>query len=346
MSYFLKLYKERIFSFLRDPLHLKKWMFPYFEADTPNRISARLGSGGYRWVGQEPRLDVHMFVQDMYSGIMPFTHIVGQGREFVARLESSDPQLTQLVAQGLTHRGYRNNLADSLTDFVRTCAQSLFVYGKCIYEIVIARDEVGKIAHLEFANVYPLSMVRLVGHYYQLIPWWVAKHSHVKVGIRRIPKDKILHIEFPRELGGRRKLKHIIRRLSSLSGETIPSFQMKALENYENTGFDLNKYTSTKYLEKAQLTKSLGWNQRGALENNILEYYSMYRRLNFSLSQAIIREHILDRLNQALIGSLLDLNTRIVVTGIPKSDDIRREFERLASGNLSFADLVKGTSLR
>jgi len=340
-----KFWKESILPFLRDPLFLSRWILPYRRENESNRISVRVGSGGYRWIGHDYRGDIFMFVQDMYQDIMPFTHVRGKESQFVVRTEPESYALADIIAKALSQSGYRHSLSEALCEFIRKTTHSLFIYGRAAYEIVYERDAKGRITSFEFMDICPLSLKRIFGSYFQIIPWWIAKHSHVKVGIKRIPNHKMLFIEFPKELGGRRTLKKILKRLSVLGREIIPGFQMEAMKTHQNIGFDIEEYTRTKYLEKAQLTKHLGWHQRKIPDDEILEYYSLYRHLRFSLSQAIIREHILDLINKALNGKVLNLGVKVVMQGIPTAEQIKAEFKTLRDGNLEFVKLYERTNI-
>ena len=338
-----KFLQEKILPFIKDPLFLSRWVLPYYREDEPNRISVSLGSGGYRWVGHDYRGDISMFIQDMYQGIMPFTHIHREGPQFTARLDPGNRELENIVAEALKQEGYQPNLTEALCDFIQSTTHSLFTYGYVTYEIVYETDANGRITSFEFVYVLPLSIRKIFDDYYQVIPWRVAKHSHVKVGIRKIPTQRLLYIEFPKELGGRRNLRNILKRLSVLGKEIIPNFQMETMKNGQNIGFDLKQYVREKYLEKAQLTKCLGWNQRKIPDDEILEYYSIYRHLHFALSQAIIRERILESVNNVLNGKILNLGVKIVMEGVPTSHQIKAEFKALRTGDLEFVKLFKRT---
>ena len=282
-----------------------------------------------------------MFIQDMYQGIMPYRHVGDQGSEFAVNLDQEDTGLERTVACALDREGYRHDLADALCEFVRTAAQELFTYGRVAYEIVYDTDEVGDRDGFRFASIHPLSLRKILGRYYQVIPWWIAKRSRCKAGITKLPTDRILCIDFPRELGGRKQIRRILSRLTALGRELIPNFHMESMRNNKNLGFDLEEYVRAKYLEKAHLTRGLGWHQRQYSENRILEYYLFHRSLRAALSGAIIREHILDAVNTALSGPILSLNVRIVMSGLPRADQIRSEFKRLESGKLNFSQLHK-----
>lgn len=341
----LKFWKEHIALLLKDPLFLSRWVLPYYREQESNKISVRVGSGGYKWVGYDYRGDLFMFIEDMYQGIMPFTHMRREESNFVVRLDPPINGRENLIVEALDRRSRRHSLEDALCDFIRNASHSLFIYGKITYEIVCEKDDGGNVTSFELVDIHPLSIKRIFGEFFQIIQWRIAKQSHVKVGVRKIPRKKIVYVEFPKILGGKKGLKKILRRLSVLGKELIPSFQMDAMRDNKNIGFDLNKYVKEKYLEKAQLTKALGWRQRKIPDNEILQYYAMYRNLHFSLGQAIVREHILDAINQALNGSLLNLGTKIVMEGIPSFKQIMSEFATLKNGNVDFADLYKRTTV-
>lgn len=339
----LKSWKEKIVSFLRDPLFLSRWVSPYHPQRETNRISVAAHVGGYRRRLYPHESEIRMFVEDMHSGIMPFTRLHRGQSQFDVHLDPNRDGLEALIAEAL--HGDRYDLTDTLCDFIREAAQSLFFYGRIAYEIVYECDVDGRVLKFSFASINPLSITRIFDRYLQLIPWWVARRSHVKAGIRRIPKDKMLYIELPQELGGRKGIEKILKRLSALGKELIPDFHMSAMKENRNIGFDLNKYTKEKYLEKARITRHLGWNQRKIPDNEILEYYSLYRRLKFALSQAIVREQLLEAINQAINGPLLNLGTKILMEGIPNSKQIAAEFQVLKAGNLEFQELFKRTTI-
>ena len=339
----LKDCKEKIISFLKDPLFLSRWVDPYYSRRETNRISVAAHGSSYRWRWYPYEREIHMFVEDMHNGIMPY-RLYSDQSQFEVKLDSKGDGLEALISEALHGDRYGYGLAEALSDFIRDATRDLFFYGRIAYEITYETDD-DKILKFNFDSINPLSLIKFFGSYLQIIPWWVARLSRVKVGMHRILKKKMLYIEFPQKLGGRKGLKKILNRLEVLGKELIPEFSMETMKENRNIGFDLNQYTREKYLEKAQITKELGWNQRKIPDNEILEYYSMYRRLKFVLSQAIVREHILETINQCLNGPLLNLGTRILMDGIPSSKQIEAEFKALKAGNLEFTELFKRTTI-
>lgn len=328
--------------FFKDPLFLSKWVTEWARQNDPGRITVWVNSGYKTIVDRNYQGELFMFLQDMDQGIMPYRS--RPDRAYNATLEPSNQELEQIIAEALSSRGYQRRVSEGLEDFIRRATQSLFHYTEAFFELYCERDGSGKITKIEFYHIYPPSMKKVFGQYFQVIPWSAAKHGNVKAGIRRIPKEKILHIEFPKKLGGKRGLKKILRRLGKLSGTVIPDFQMKAMEKNESSGFDLDRYTKTKYIEIAQITRKLGWHQRKFRDNDILEYYSMHRNLMFTDSQATVREHIIDKVNTALNGTVINANTEIKVEGLLTNEDVKSEFELLQKGGLKFVEQIKRTS--
>ena len=76
--------------------------------------------------------------------------------------------------------------------------------------------------------------------------------------IIKIPAEKILRIDFPKQLGGKRKLQSMLRRLWQLSKEIIPKFQMDAMKENKQISFNFEDYQKGMYLEKAKLTSVFG----------------------------------------------------------------------------------------
>jgi hypothetical protein len=203
-----------------------------------------------------------------------------------------------------------------VAEFVRRVAQSIFYYGDAFYEVIPHRSEAGDITKIELFLVYPPSIKRFFGMYFQVVPWSAAKYARIKAGIRRIPRASLLHITLPNALGGRATANKLWSRLASLSSVIIPEFQMESMGKNIETGFDLNSYIKDRYIEKARLTRELGWNQRKVPDNEVLEFYVMHRHFKFAHSQAVIREHILEVLNEALNRPHVAAGAKIVFENI------------------------------
>lgn len=345
MNNFIQKTKEEMRKFLKDPLFLRRWEWEHYpHRRNDNQLSVRIG--GYRRRKPYPfKGDSFMFVEDMYTGIMPFMLYRGEGEKYPTRVEPRSPEKEGVIADGISGRGHRTSLADALCDFVRKTAHVLFQDGVAFYEIIYKKNEVGEVEGFDLELMEPFYLFKSFGNYYQVIPWWEAKESHVRVRIIKIPKGKILRIDFPKQFGGRKKINQILKRLYCLSKELIPEFYMKAMEENKNIGFNFNEFNKWKYLEIAKLTNKFGWNQRQRSDNYITEYYSMVRFLRGKKLEAVTREQIISKLNEALNGSLLNLGVRVVIENLFTVGDVERQGEALKGGDVAFMDIFNSLKI-
>jgi hypothetical protein len=344
MNNYIQKIKNFLKKFFHDPLFLKYWESPYsYPRQNDNQLSVRvMGSNRGRNIYSG---DPFMFTQDMYMGIMPFMHQVGEREKYPTRIEPNLPQVERIIADGISGRGYHNSLADALCDFVRTSAQVLFQDGVVLYEIVYKKNATGHIEDLGMVLLQPYYLFRLFRNYYQFIPWWEAKRSQTSVRIIRIPKEKVLRIDFPKSLGGKRKINKILKRLSDLSKELIPKFQMEALERNKSIGFDMEEFSRLKYLEIAQMTKDLGWNQRQRSDNYITEYYSMTRYLREKKAEVIVRDTIISKLNSAFNRDILGFGVQIIMDNLLSIEKIEEQEKHLKNGNVVFIDIFNALKI-
>jgi len=334
--------KEIIKNYFKDPLFLRRWEYPYYTRQDDNQISVRITGCGRGWK-YSYRGDSHMFIEDMYVGIMPFMIYKGESEKYPIYIEPKDTTKERIIARGIS--GNRGFLGDALCDFVRSTTQTLFQKGEILYELIYKKNEQGEIEEFGLRYLSSCCLFKIFGNYYQIVPWWIASKSNVKVGIYKIPCSKVLKIDFPKELGGKRKIKKIIKRLWYLGKNIFPEFYMESMKNNENTSFNLNDYTNSKYIEIARLTKKFGWNQRKLSDGYITEYYSMVRQLRNKKAEIIIRDKIINDLNKYLNGEILNFNIKIIYENFHTIQNIKEQEERLKKGNVEFMDIFNKTKL-
>jgi len=63
------------------------------------------------------------------------------------------------------------------------------------------------------------------------------------------------------------------------------------------------------------------------------------------MAQTIVREKVIESINQALSGPLLNLGVRIRVEGLQTKSQVEEQFERLHAGNIEFVDIFNKTHL-
>jgi hypothetical protein len=231
-------------------------------------------------------------------------------------------------------------LEDALCEFVRTTAHVLFSDGVVFYEILYKKNKAGEIESFELELLQPFYLFRFWKNYYQIVPWWEAKESRIRAQIIKIPAEKILRIDFPKQYGGKRKIINVLKRLWQLSKELIPKFQMDAMGENLNIGFDLKEFSKIKYLEVAEITKRIGWNQRQRSDDYITEYYSMLRFLREKKLVVTIRNKIISKLNETLNSSPLDLGAVVVIENLFSVGDVEKQEKLLEAGNVTFMDII------
>ncbi|MBS3903824.1 MAG: hypothetical protein KGZ39_00675 [Simkania sp.] len=348
MSKYFKKIKDLVLNYLKDPLLLKKWDQPDYyrvrgRGNNDNQLSVRTTRNRrhrYHYYGTSS-----MLIEDMFTGIMPFMIYRGVREKYPATTIPSSPEKEAIIAQGLSGRRHRTALGEGLCDFVRDAAHTLFLDGVALYEIIYKKNEAGEIESYNFELLQPFEFFRFFGNYYQFISWREAKASHTKVQIIKIPKEKILRIDFPKKFGGKRRINKILKRSWKLGQEIIPEFQMKAMEKQENTGFNANEYADASYLEIATLTKDLGWNQRQLSTNHTTEYYALLRLLRQRKVEATVRELIFAKLNEVLNGPVLNFGVQVSMDNLFSVADIEARVVKLKEGNVTFVDLFTDTSL-
>lgn len=348
MKKYFKKIKDAVLVYLNDPLLLRKWdQSDYYRyqgrGGGDNKLSFRSSRN------RRHRYHYHsassMFIEDMFSGIMPFMIYRGVREKYPAKVEPVTPNKEAIIAQGLSDRRHRTALDEGLCDFVRDTAHVLFQDGVALYEIIYKKNEAGETESYSFELMDPYSLYRFFGNYYQFISWADAKALHTRVRVIKIPKEKVLRFEFPKEFGGRRRINKILKRSWELGQDIIPKFQMDAMEGQENIGFDLKGYVEGKYLEIATLTKELGWNQRQLSTNHITEYYALLRLLRQKKVEATVREMIFAKLNEVLNGSVLNFGAKVSMDNLFTASDVEIQIKKIKHGNIIFEDLFKGLDL-
>lgn len=340
-------YFKKLKNFFKDPLFLRHWESKYdfySRRKKDNQLAAHI-------TGQAKRKthsyygDSHMLIEDMYVGIMPFMHSRGEREKYPVKIHPQSKDQERFIVAGLTNRGYPTFLADAVTDFVRTASHVLFQDGVAFYEIIPDFDKNSKLKGFQIELLQPYYIYKFLNNYYQFVNWREAKATQSRVRIIKIPKDRILRIKLPSQIIKRPSLQKILARMYKLSKEIIPEFQMEAMKENKDIGFDGNKYNNTKYLEIATLTKDFGWNQRKTSTDHTTEYYSMIRFLRSKKTQALVRDEIFKKLNEALNGLILNLDVKLTMENLFTAKDVEIQEQKLKEGNVEFMAIFNATNI-
>lgn len=288
-----------------------------------------------------------MFIEDVHLGIMP---IGGRSEnpDFAVKVEPLSEEVEELIRLGLpTHHGEPRNITEAVCDFMDEAVHALSYYGKAYYEIVYFYTDENRHKIEGFAvERIPNETVRgKFGFYWQLIPKKALEPGDKDARrFIRLPREDLLILSFPRELGGIMRLRKMLSQLQWLSKCTIPEFAMKDMNTQERTkGYDFAVYRENHERFLAKLTQHLGWMARQSFSERSLEFYQIYRLLKFEKTKAILREYILHKLNESLgiIGKEMKFSAQIRLEDIPSPKDYDNYMRQLIDGSLQFSKALK-----
>lgn len=279
----------------------------------------------------------YMFAEDVHLGVMPIGGQSTYRSEFDVQLEGeadcSEP--VSKLLEGVCNY-HRYDLKELICDAVNSIAQDLAWNGAACYEMI--EDESSRIVLHPFTSE---RLFRFPGVAIQLVPqkdWAVLGKKVIAV-----PTKELWYVKMPQLLGGSSGYKKILSRLRK-HGEVGPKFWLKDLDSMRAVNsFSLEEYTKESEIFIRQTTAVWGWNHRDVSTKNTTEYYIVFRQLTFEWARAILREYILEQLNQLL--TRLKIDCQVLVTGLPSSFDMLRCQQELERGNITFKEALDQTML-
>ena len=107
--------------------------------------------------------------------------------------------------------------------------------------------------------------------------------------------------------------------------------------------FDTNVDIRAHRVAVANAFNELGWDASGLIDEDMLEYYVLHRRLRFERFKVELREHLLDTLNESLAraGDEIGSSGRLTLEGVPSLSDVDAAESHLAAGDIPFKDLIE-----
>ncbi len=281
-----------------------------------------------------------MFTRDLPLGMMPFRSR-RSGSSFSARLATPNPQLERQLKDVLHVRGYGgHDLGDALIDFVHDTTQYLGANGEMYFEIVDDGSNGDVLAGKSLELLPHGKVLRLFNKYAQLVPFKDWKKGEPKVIF--IPAKKIWHLTLPSQLGSPRRQRRLIRKLK-LMAEPMPKFASKDGKLGNSAQYDFMLDHKRKDLAVEYITHDWGSIPSLRQIKGTTEYYYIVHSMQFSYSQALIREHILKEIN-GLLARLGTKNT-IKVEGLPVAKDINDAILNLQKGEIGFKEAVEVTKI-
>jgi hypothetical protein len=208
-------------------------------------------------------------------------------------------------------------------------------YGQALFELL--RDSEGSVVGLQ--SFSPHGVFRLVGLYVQVVPrrnWREAGKKYVMLN-----SSDVWRVEMPSELGGTQGYTDMLKNLSAWPS-LGPDFYKEDLELRKlPKEFNFADYRQAFEAHRYEATRTWGWNGRDWSLQYITEYYQFYRLLTFRWAQAVLRSHIIHELNRLL--ERIGISALIVLEGVPSAKDILKARDRMALGEIDFAEASKMT---
>ena len=282
---------------------------------------------------QDLNSNVYLFTRDIQWSIMPAHEDTNEPGSFTATLEGTESECekAKVIIGDMGGHG-RNSTSEMICDAVKKMAGQLSLDGQIFYEIIKNDDE----THISW---FPSeNLFRVFSWYLQIIPagdrnLWERTHT-------LISEKKVWSIQIPNRLGGRRKHKKIIKKLRS--HPLVPRFYKQGLEIWAIS----NSYDHTKYMENNEIytnraANKWGWNRKGSSTEGCTEFYMVYKMLSLRWAQAVLREHLINEIDQLL--NRLAINCKIVVTGLPTEDEIQQARNDLKNGKIDFGEAFNKT---
>jgi len=283
----------------------------------------------------------HMLIEDVAASIMPIGGR-SQNRPFRVLLTPADPKVEELIEGGIAHRDYNGDLAESVCDFFHECAQTIMAFGEAVYEIVyLSKPSDGTIVRFELGFIQPRTVMHRRGKLVQYVPLEAARRLNVPQYVQLLP-ERVLTFKPPAYVND--KLEHIMKCLSFLSTHMLPDFALPAMAGeIKSIPYDSSVFLRSQKLALADAGKLIGWNARGIVEGEVLEYYWLHRQLIFERFKIELRDTILRTLNEGLelAGRDVGFSGQLKFEGLPTLDDVKDAEAHLAAGDMPFKEVLK-----
>jgi hypothetical protein len=307
------------------------------------RISATQHYETRPWVRYSYSGTAFMLIEDLHLMLLPSRRISGKEKSWNVTLEPDNKDVEGMLVKGIGSRSKHWDLAEAIDDFVESAASQIVHYGRATFEIVFEKDSSGNLVGFQLEDVNPLTLKKVFGSFYQLVPRNKKPYAYQpsKPGIRRIPGQKMVCIDMPKKLGGRSGYRKMLQKIVRFGEELIPKWQMDAMRDNRDLGFNSQAYQDLRYQNIGRITAGMGWHQRDHnLNTETTEYHGIYRHLQFEKSRYLLRNHILSSLEDALNGKIIDANVRFKIIGLRTVEEIDESLGALKKGDVNFSEIV------
>ena len=281
-----------------------------------------------------------MFIEDASSAVMP---IGGRSRRKDFQVElapTPTPAVRDLILDGFTakmHR-YREDLASTVSEFVRQSAATICASDRVNYELVyLEQPDAMRFTGFELMPVPDEQLLRRRGRSFQIVPPNLAVECGTETSIQLDAED-IVTIEAP--LRFRKELQKVRNGLFRLGNFPLTGLLLEASQ--KGIPYDFKAHERAMKLALADVVRPIGWNARGTFNDCVLSYYWIQKGILFERFKIELRDAILDGVNEVLrrVGRKLGFEAQLRVNGLPTVKDTEEARAKLASGEIAFTDVM------
>ncbi len=271
-----------------------------------------------------------MFQQDIVLAIMPIgaksKNFIDFKVQFIGELAENKNAID--ICKSFNSDRYSRDETSIVCDCVENIARSLSWSGEAIYEIIVNNEK----DKLSFPEVTPTNIYSVPFGLLQIPP----KSDKDQKRYVFLQDKNLWIIKMPDILGGRNGYKKILNNLSKFNS-LGPKF---SLESNEFLYFiDHSTYRHESHIFNRKATLNWGWDLRDVDREEKTEVYQYYQDLTFFWAQAVLRDYIIDELNN--LFTRLEIKSRIELSGIPVPKEILKFRQEMLDGNKSFNDVLK-----
>lgn len=280
----------------------------------------------------------HMLIEDVSLGIMPIGGRMDK-RNFRVSLTSGDKLLEGKIAEAFPDAERYRDFPGAVCEFFRQSAHLVLAYGEAVFEVAFTKaTDTEKLSGFELAFVQPKTIYRRWGKVFQYVPLAVAKKRGVPQNVEVDPQTIITMIPPVSDTSW----EHSMEALVMVSNFAMPAFALEGMATGAKTQYDFSNHQVWRVRAIADATKEIGWNTRGTIQEQCLEYYTMHRQLQFERFKIRLRAEILGKLNGALLqaGKVLGFDSQVVISGLPTLEEVSAAEAALKSGSKTFKEII------
>jgi hypothetical protein len=286
----------------------------------------------------DPGLHSHMFIQDLYSSVVPFSKRRSRTAEITGKEDAREKALG--LCRSLARYDSRD-VTQAVVGAIEDIAMRLAWNGRAFFEVIQQADE-PQITLNSFSSWH---LLHLPAIYIQFIPkadrehFGRAERHYIRKIMNLISAKDVWKIEIPRRLGGYSSYKRLLRGFKRVP-DVGPDFLTSDLKQRQFTpNFDPGAYFDAQVQYISRITRGWGWNRRDFSLKYDTEFYTFHRTLRFKWAQALLREHIITELNSLLKNYRID--AAINLTGVLTSGEIAVIRTDVMLGKLHYGEALK-----